>query len=172
MTAVQVPDRLEDEIARMMREHGAFLLRLCFLSLQDRGLAEDAVQDTFVKAYKGWHQFRKDSSEKTWLCRIATNTCRDYHRRNWFIMMKAHVSLDQAPEPIVPFDEMDDTLTKALMNLPYRYRETILLHYYQGLPVGEVALILNLKPTAIYARLRRGQQMLKPVLERWYHNEE
>lgn len=173
METVLVPDsQAEVEIARMMREYGAYILRLCFVSLGDRGLAEEAAQDTFVKAYRGWASFQEDSSEKTWLSAIAVNTCKDMRRRNWFKVRSRHVSLEDVPEPSVPFDERDDTLVKAVMLLPHRYREAIVLHYYQGLPVSDVAAILKLKTTGVYARLRRGQQMLKPVLEGWYRNEE
>ena len=172
MAAVLVPDRnVEDAIARLMREQGGYILRLCFVNLRDRGLAEEAAQDTFVKAYKGWQSFRGDSSEKTWLSRIAVNTCRDYRRRNWFRVLKAQVSLQDVPEASVPFDERDDTLTLAVMNLPRRYREVILLHYYQGLPAADIAEILNLTASGVYTRLRRGQEMLKPALERWYLDE-
>ena len=59
------------------------LLRTCYLYLRDRQLAEDAVQETFLKAYRSLPAFRGDSSEKTWLMRIAVNTCRDLYRSEW-----------------------------------------------------------------------------------------
>ena len=170
---VLVPDsEVEEAIEQLMAEYGAYMLRLCYVSLNDRELAEEAAQDCFVKAYKAWPSFRGECSEKTWLSTIAINTCRDYRRRRWFKARKMQVSLDDVPEPAVTFDEADDTLTRAVMRLPYRYRETILLHYYQDVPVNEIAVILNLKPGSVYSRLRRAQQMLKPMVERWYRNED
>lgn len=172
MLTVLVPNsEVEEVIEHLMMTYGTYILRLCYVSLNDRELAEEAAQDCFVKAYKAWPAFRNDSSEKTWLSTIAVNTCRDYRRRRWFKARSMQVSLDDIPEPSVPFQELDDTLTRAVMKLPYRYRETILLHYYQDLPVSDIAAILNLKPASVYSRLRRAQQMLKPMLERWYHNE-
>lgn len=96
MTAVQVPDRLEDEIARMMREHGAFLLRLCFLSLQDRGLAEDAVQGHLCQSLQRVASVQQGQQRKDLVVSHRNQYLQDYHRRNWFIMMKAHVPFIQA----------------------------------------------------------------------------
>ena len=59
------------------------LLRLCFAYLGDTALAEDAVQETFFKAWKGYDRFRADSNEKTWLTRIAVNTCKDLLKSAW-----------------------------------------------------------------------------------------
>ena len=74
----------EEQIRRLMESYGTAMLRMCYLSLQDVMLAEDAVQDSFLKAYQKWDTFRGECSEKTWLMRIAINTCRDYRRRAWF----------------------------------------------------------------------------------------
>ena len=77
MRDCQVPDKdAEQALERMVDEHGARLLRLCYLRLQDRALAEDALQDTFVKAWRAYPEFRQDSSEITWLTAIALNCCR------------------------------------------------------------------------------------------------
>ena len=67
----------EMHLEQLMNQYGDSLLRLCYLYLKDAALAQDAVQDTFVKAWKKLDTFEGRSSEKTWLCRIAVNTCRD-----------------------------------------------------------------------------------------------
>ena len=58
--------------------YGDEILRLCLAYLGDRQLAEDAFQETFLKAWKARETFRKESSEKTWLSHIVVNTCRDF----------------------------------------------------------------------------------------------
>lgn len=81
MSGIKGPDRApEEKLAQWIRDYQAALLRSCYLYLQDRGLAEDAVQETYLKAYQHWADFRAESSEKTWLFRIAINTCRDMRR--------------------------------------------------------------------------------------------
>ena len=71
-------------LERMMEQYGNDLLRICCVYLKDASMAEDAVQETFVKAYKGYHPFRADADEKTWLMRIAINTCKDIRRSAYF----------------------------------------------------------------------------------------
>ena len=76
------------------------LLRMCCLYLRDRSLAEDAVQETFMKAYRALDSFRGESSEKTWLMRIAMHICCDINRTGWFRFMNRDVTpemfVDQA----------------------------------------------------------------------------
>jgi RNA polymerase sigma-70 factor (ECF subfamily) len=75
-------------IEELIDLYGDGILRLCILYLGDRHLAEDAFQETFVKAWKKRDDFRGDSSVKTWLTRIAINTCRDLLRSGWFRTMR------------------------------------------------------------------------------------
>lgn len=66
--------------------YGDELLRLCLLYLGDRQLAEDAFQETMVKAWRALPDFRGESGAKTWLFHIAVNTCRDMLRSGWMRM--------------------------------------------------------------------------------------
>ncbi len=77
MERVKGPDILRDQaLTQMVNEYQGILLRLCYVMLHDQEQAKDAVQETFLRAYKGWSNFRGASSEKTWLVRIAVNICR------------------------------------------------------------------------------------------------
>ena len=68
------------------------LLRMCFLYLRDLPLAQDVLQETFLKAYQGYHNFRQESSEETWLMRIAINTCKDMRKSAWFRYVERSIS--------------------------------------------------------------------------------
>ena len=78
--------------------YGDELLRLCLLYLGDRQLAEDAFQETMVKAWRALPDFRGESGAKTWLFHIAVNTCRDMLRSGWMRMRKSSVPLEVMPE--------------------------------------------------------------------------
>lgn len=91
----------EETMMRMVNEWQLSLLRLCYIQLQDKELAEDAVQETFLKAYRSLQSFRGECSEKTWLTRIAINTCRDMQRGGWFRHIDRRVTPDMLPEAIV-----------------------------------------------------------------------
>ena len=75
---------VEEEFSRLVSQYQQQLLHMCTMYLHDESAAEDAVQETFLKAYRSLPQYRHDCSEKTWLMRIAVNTCRDMIRSSWF----------------------------------------------------------------------------------------
>jgi len=107
LTAViKVPDPFEEHaFEELVDFYQTSLLRMCYLNLHDLGLAEDAVQETFVKAYRAMPSFRGDSDVKTWLMRIAINTCRDMQRGTWQKHPNQRVSFDQLPESSIAFPE-------------------------------------------------------------------
>ena len=69
------------DLDRLMTQYGTSLLRLCYMYLKDYQLAQDAVQETFVKVYLKYSLFRAEASEKTWITRISMNVCRDMMRK-------------------------------------------------------------------------------------------
>ena len=166
MEAVKDPDSRRDQtIERLITQHQTSLLRLCYVQLQDQALAEDAVQETFLKAYKGFDSFRGDSSEKTWLTRIAVNTCRDFQRGGWFKHTDRRVTPDMLPVGTVQPDTEDLDLSLAVMKLPRKMREAILLYYYQDMSTEEIAETLGIVQSSVSNRLRRGREKLRKLLE-------
>ena len=166
MEAVKDPDSRRDQtIERLITQHQTSLLRLCYVQLQDQALAEDAVQETFLKAYKGFDSFRGDSSEKTWLTRIAVNTCRDFQRGGWFKHTDRRVTPDMLPVGTVQPDTEDMDLSLAVMKLPRKMREAILLYYYQDMSTEEIAETLGIAQSSVSNRLRRGREKLRKLLE-------
>lgn len=144
------------------------LLRTCYLLVKDVALAEDAVQDTFVKAWQAHDHFRGEASEKSWLMRIAVNTCRDLRRGKWFRHVDRQVRMEDLPEPAEPFQWEDDTVTRAILALPDGLRQVVTLRYYQGFTVQEAADILKLSRRTVHYRLEKAERLLKESLEEWY----
>ena len=157
-------------LERAMEQYEESLLRMCFVYLGDAQLAEDAVQETFLKAYRSLSGFRGEASEKTWLLRIAINTCKDVRRGAWFRHVDRGVALDELGEPSAPDAPFDDTLTRAVMALKPRYREAILLCYYQGLTGQQAADVLGITRAAVMHRLKKAKEVLKKQLEAWYED--
>ena len=171
MIPTMKPDR-EAVLERLMTQYGTQLLRMCCLHLRDVSLAEDAVQDTFVKAYRRLDDLSDDSRERAWLMRIAINTCRDYLRTAWLRRIDRRVSLDMLPETSCEGVFPDKTVITEVMSLPPRLREAVLLRYYQGLKMKEMADALDISLSTVKQRLNRANQILHSRLERWYFNEE
>ena len=99
--------------------------------------AEDLVSQVFEKVYGKLHTFDESkASLSTWIYTITRNTVTDYYR-----IHRNHASYDEAYELPVPEQDRDvlDTLADALMTLKERERDLILLHYYKGLTLKEVA---------------------------------
>ena len=85
MQGIKAPDPgIEQQFCDLVNTYQTQLLRMCYLHLQDKGLAEDAVQETFLKAYRALPAYRGESNIKTWLMRIAINSCRDAQRSGWW----------------------------------------------------------------------------------------
>ena len=162
----------EERLRRMMREHGDSLVKSCALILKDASLAEDAVQESFIKAWKGLARFRGECSELSWLTRICINTCRDYQRGFWF----RRVDRSRQPEDLHLITEAaqpeDTSVAEAVMALPLKYREVILLRYYHDLPLKEIAQALGTGISTVSSRLIRAREQLGESLKGWYFDEE
>lgn len=150
----------ERQLIRLMEQYEKDLLRMCSVYLRDRALAEDAVQETFWKAYQGLGRFRGEAAEKTWLMRIAINTCKDMQRSAWFRMAERRVPLDELPLPAPTADESSVALTQEIMRLPRREKEVVLLYYYQGLKEKEIAQALGVSGAAVSKRLKQARAHL------------
>ncbi len=159
-------------LARCMAEHKTSLMRMAYLYLGDEELAEDAVQETFIKAYRALERFRGDSSEKTWLMRIAINTCRTMRRTAWMRMLKTGLPLDAAPEQGREDSYRDDTVLRAVMELPDKLKQAVLLYYYQDMTTAETAQALGIPESTVSTRLLRARNKLRVSLEGWYFDEE
>lgn len=155
---------------QLVDDYGDELLRLCTLYLRDVQLAEDAVQEVFFSAYRHLHQFRGESGIRTWLTRIAINTCKNLSRGR-----TAHpvCSLDGLIETLSEEepDLRDDTVLRAVLSLRPKYREVILLFYYRELRIREIASILRLPQSTVSVRLKRAREALRPKLKGWYFDE-
>jgi RNA polymerase sigma-70 factor (ECF subfamily) len=157
-----------EAIGRMMDAHGAGLLRLCCLHLKDYALAEDAVQETFVRAYKGLGAFRGESSERTWLTRIAINVCKNMLRSPWRRLTVLRSGADGLPEPACALEPEDGDVLREVMRLPAKQREVILLYYYQELKVREIAALIKVPQATVSTHLARARARLKERLKGWW----
>lgn len=160
----------EEAMERLMALYGREIKRLCCLQLGDWALAEDAAQETFVKAWRARSGFRGACSEKTWLTRIALNCCRDMMRGSWLRRLDRRVTPEELPLAD-PGKMPDPTLRQALAALPGREREILLLRYYEELSIGEIASTLSLPLNTVKSRLQRAKQKMKHRLEGWYFDE-
>ena len=147
--------------------YGDAVLRVCFLYLGDRHLAQDTRQDTFLKAWKAMARFEKNGPghEKAYLMRIAVNTCKDYRRLAWARHTDARTALEDLPPRLTARQEQDRALTMDVMRLPDKLEQVVLLHYYQNLTIQETAQALGIPKSTAYKRLVRAEETLRRALK-------
>lgn len=155
----------EDTLRRLMAEYEIPVRRMCCVYLRDEDLAADAVQETFLKAYMALGQFRGESSERTWLMRIAVNTCHSLRRSGWLRFIDRRVTLDRLPEPVAEADYGLTELTLEIMRLPQKLIDVVLLHDYQGFTVRETGEMLGVPYQTVTSRLNSAHKKLRIELK-------
>ena len=172
MQEIKAPDPCaENAFTELVNAYQTSLLRMCYLNLRDLGLAEDAVQETFIKAYRAMHAFRQESSVKTWLMRIAINTCRDMQRGSWLRRVDRNVTLERLAEESSAFPSEAVAVNLEIAKLPVKLREAVLLYYYQDMKIEDVALALNISVSSVSGRLKRAKEKLRRALKEAYFDE-
>lgn len=155
----------KENIDAIVEEYGNSVLRMCYLYLKDYQLAEDVTQETFIKVYEKIDTFRHDASIKTWIMSIAINLCKNQMRTHWF----KRTSLEHFPELATKdvYGEIlkNNVISMEIMRLQPKYREIILLYYYQELSVKEISTILGMKEATVLQRMKRAREQLKPFLK-------
>jgi RNA polymerase sigma-70 factor (ECF subfamily) len=162
----------EIDLSRLLSLYGDDLLRVCFLYLRDYHLAEDALQDTFEKAIRSYARFRGESEEKTWLTRIAINVCKNQLRTPWHrrrvddAAFLAQLSIEQNP-----VDRSKEPLALAISRLAPKYKEVVLLFYYEDMKLKDIAVTLHIPEATVSTRLARARAQLKETAKEWYDGE-
>ena len=100
------------------------------------------------------------------------NVSRDMLRTAWFRHQSRSTDIDVLPEQPADFEFPDNTVLTEVMHLPAKYREVILLRYYEGLKLKEVASALGLSDGRVRSRLNKANELLRDRLKEWYFNEE
>ncbi|WP_328334351.1 RNA polymerase sigma factor [Kribbella sp. NBC_00382] len=154
----------EDESVRELYE-GCYrrLVGQLFAICGNRGEAEDAVQEAFVKAVEKPRRFAQVDNPEAWLRTVALNVLRSrYRRATRFHGLISRQAL--APTTTAGLSADRVALVEALRQLPYEMREAITLHHIADLPIREIAAQLGVAEGTIKARLSRGRARLAPLV--------
>lgn len=142
------------------------VLRVSYFYLGDRQKAEDVCQDVFVRLITN-APVLQEGREKAWLLKVALNRCRDLWRGAWVkrvILGSPAFELIPAPDEIGKLVDQQEIMG-AIHQLPASFREVILLHYYQGYGITEIAEMMDLPEGTISSRLSRGRKKLESILK-------
>lgn len=142
------------------------VLRMCYFYLGDRQRAEDVCQDVFVRLLTNTPTLQ-EGREKAWLLKVAVNRCRDLWRGSWLkrvVLGSPAFELVPGPDEIGELSDQQEMM-QAINQLPAAFKEVILLHYYQGYGIGEIAEMMDLPEGTISSRLSRGRKKLEALLK-------
>lgn len=160
-------DQTSNRLEQCLASYGTDVLKMCYVYLSDFALAQDAMQDTFLKVWRKMDTFRGKTAqeEKAWILRIAVNTCKDYHRTAWMRHVKLGCEMESLPQPISPINDSSRALFAAVMALPARLKQAVWLYHYENLNQSECAALLGISRTAFQKRLARAYALLHDQLE-------
>jgi len=166
----QPPWGADEAVTQLFGAHYRPLVRLASLLLHERGLAEEVVQDAYVKLHARWHRLRDADKALAYLRVAVVNGCRSAlrHRR----VVAAHLAAARPPAdaPSAEAGALDllthAAVVDAIRALPPRQREAIVLRYYADLSEAEIAEAMGVSRGAVKSHASRAVAALRPVLER------
>ncbi|MCK0470279.1 RNA polymerase sigma factor [Alkalihalobacillus sp. APA_J-10(15)] len=159
----------QSDIEKWFTLYGDTIFKYFLLNIHEYQQAEDLTQETFVKAFKHYHSFKRESNPKTWLFSIAHNLMVDYLRKKRPIHLLQEIlnsKQDDSPLPsdIVQMRESEENLYKTLTKLKQSYREVIFLRKMKEFSIKETAEILNWSESKVKSTLSRAIVLLKKAL--------
>jgi RNA polymerase sigma-70 factor, ECF subfamily len=141
------------------------LVNMAWRYCRDRGRAEELAQEAFLRAWRGLASWRGESSFSTWLFALAANVYRNDLKR----VPTVTVPMEDAPEPSAPAAQhnelaersQNESVRRAVLALPLRYREPVVLYYFHEMDVSAAARTLRLPEGTVKARLSRARALLR-----------
>lgn len=155
---------MQREMEEMMEQHTAHLLRLAYFYTKNVHAAEDIVQEVFIKMLSTPYEER--GHLRSFLTRITVNKSKDYVK-SWAyrkLQFESKWRMKVSDRDHVVQQEERSVIGAAILQLPLKYREPILLYYYEELAVLEIAELLGISDNTVKTRLRRAREQLKPKL--------
>ncbi len=154
--------------SELVQRHQRALLRLSVRFLRDLALAEDVVQESFIKAYEKIHSFEGRSSFKSWLFQIAVNTAKNRLRSlpyEYVSIDDVNLGVDPGAENNLVQLDLSRMIRQEVSQLPERQRIALTLRIYEDLSFREIAQIMACPYDTAKANYRHGLMRLRERLE-------
>lgn len=152
---------LEKEFEEKYNCYGSMLYRIAFLYLGNAADAEDVLQDIFAKYLFTKKKFSSTEHEKAWFIRSTQNKCLDLLKK----ASRKNLNIETASAMTENKSDLEQDVLRNIFALPEKYKAAVILYYYNGYSVEEIARILKTSTSAVKKRLQRGREMLKFELE-------
>ncbi len=163
-----------ENLARIVEQYQNLVFSICLKITGDYFASEDITQETFIAAYRHWDDF-DGSSEKAWICRIASNKCIDWRRSS---AVRKNISMEETRLPEPEYDSREDplelfladsvlnTVSESCRELPEPYRSAAELYFIKGMTARQIAEKNNENVKTVQTRIRRAREMLRKKIRK------
>ncbi|MFE4524906.1 sigma-70 family RNA polymerase sigma factor [Cytobacillus firmus] len=161
----------EQKFKEIIHLYSNDITRISYSYLKDKELSKDVTQNTFLKAYENFNTIQKKDSIKYWLIRTAVNECKDYLKSSY---KKRTTITDE--EPLISVElNIDEKFIKQLerkkirnmlFSIDEKYREILILYYYQDLSLKEISSLLNINENTARTRISRARKVFKEIFDK------
>jgi RNA polymerase sigma-70 factor (ECF subfamily) len=161
------------DIESLVASYSAYVSRLAWSILGETGEVDDAVQETFLAAFRSLKRYRGESSPKTWLTSIAVNVCRGRLRKRTMrqtlqnALEALHIVTphEASPEQEALQNEAGRKLWHAVDSLDEKHRLVVALRYVHELSISEIAAALDVNEGTVHSRLHYARRKLHALLD-------
>lgn len=152
--------------------YGDQITKLAYSYLKDWNQAQDVAQDVLLTCFKNYENRSHISSYKAWIYRVTVNRSKDILKSSFLkkvilnnSLVKLIHAVDHSPEAAALRNEKNNQLIEAVFALPIKYREVVLLYYYEELDTKEITDIIGINENTVRTRLRRARDRLGDLLK-------
>ena len=150
----------KENFPHLVQQHKDTIFRVAYSYTKNHFDADDVTQNVLLQLYKTDKAFETEAHLRNWLMRVTVNQCKNLFRAPW----RKHENLDDYANTLVFQEEDSKDLFCMVMGMDQKYRVTLLLHYYEGYSIREIAQIMNVPEKTVSTRLSRGRKVLKEML--------
>ena len=149
------------ELGALYEAYADMIYRLALVRTRNRADAEDVLQDVFFRCLRRQPDFRDQEHQKAWLITAAINSSNSLLGR----ADRRHGAGEEPLAYLATEDDTDDSVYRAVMELPEKYRTAVHLFYYEGYSVEEIGRMTDTKAATVKSHLHRAREALRRVLK-------
>jgi RNA polymerase sigma-70 factor (ECF subfamily) len=164
----QAQDGDRQAFGQLVRRHHQGVIDVVYRLCGNIDVAEEAAQETFIRAWSHLPRYKPRSPFRNWLYRIGINVARDALRRERPTVDIASLPVasgERGPQSVVEATERGEIVRQAVMDLPPASKEVIVLREYGGLSYKEIAETLGIPIGTVMSRLNYARGLLRQTLE-------
>lgn len=141
--------------------HKPMIYRIAYSYVHSKIDTEDIVQDVFIKYLESDQEFQTLDNEKYWLIRVTINTSLSFLRKTWNQRVFLDDEMINRTMDSSPNNNDNNNMFEIIYHLPHKYKEVIILYYYEDLSINEIANILKITTSNVKKRLERARNIIR-----------